>query len=118
MSEPKIVEKKWGREVILHNDTDYCCKLLVYEKQIASSQHYHKYKHETFTVLSGRFYIEWGTKKEPASLGARTFTAGAALVLEPGTVHRVRCLQAPGIIVEASSQDDPDDCVRLIPSEE
>jgi len=28
----------------------------------------------------------------------------------------VRCV-VPGVIVEASTHDDPDDCIRLVPSE-
>lgn len=109
------VDKKWGHEVIFHNE-GYCAKLLVYTKPVASSKHYHEHKHETFVVASGRFYIEWEMLDDPTCKGAREFKAGGCLVLEPRTVHHVRCIE-PGIIVEASSEDDPNDCVRLIPSE-
>ena len=104
-----ITEKSWGYEKVIYNDK-YCMKLLVYTKPgIASSLHYHERKHETFFIASGRFYIEinglvW------------LYEPGEHAVLSPGMQHRVRCLE-PGTIVEASTHDDPNDCVRLIPSE-
>lgn len=107
-----IVDKSWGREEIIHNG-DYCCKLLVYTERKFSSKHYHRKKHETFYVVSGKFVIQIG---EIAPC-VRILAPGDTVVLEPGIVHRLRCL-SPGTIVESSTHDDPDDCVRLIPSEE
>ena len=103
------VEKSWGYEEIIHNG-DYCCKKLVYEIPIASSLHYHQHKHETFFVHSGKFKIEIDGG-EPQDLAI-----GQAVILPPGTRHRIRCIE-PGMILEASTFDNPFDCVRLIPSE-
>jgi mannose-6-phosphate isomerase-like protein (cupin superfamily) len=101
-------QKTWGHEVLIHNDS-YCCKLLVYEKNIASSLHYHEFKHETFVVISGKFLV--------SRIGhMMEMLPGDRLVIPPMTPHRVRCLE-PGTIVEASSFDDPSDCVRLSLSE-
>ena len=109
---PTRIPKIWGHEVVLHNHA-YCCKLLCYDGVRTSSKHFHKEKHETFVVVRGTFDIEWeqlGTDNK----GAQKFGPGAALVLEPMTVHRVTCVDpAGGMIVEASSHDDPEDCVRL-----
>jgi quercetin dioxygenase-like cupin family protein len=102
-------DKNWGYELLIHNG-GYCMKLLVYEKPIASSLHYHERKHECFYVADGEFEIE---VNEHQPYRAK---AGYWVVLAPGTLHRIRCIKT-GIIVEASSHDDPDDCVRLIPSE-
>jgi quercetin dioxygenase-like cupin family protein len=108
------VPKMWGREVVLYNDA-YCCKLLEYDGVRTSSKHYHKEKCETFVVVRGLFSIEWGPVGGPFQ--DKRFGPGAVLHLEPGTVHRVSCLsEEGGMIVEASSHDDPDDCVRLEPS--
>ncbi len=103
-----ILSKSWGHEKLLHNGK-YCMKLLVYTKTVASSLHYHDLKHETFFIASGRFSIE------VAGI-TRTYLPGDYVEIPPGTLHRVRCLE-PGTIVEASTHDDPNDCVRLIPSE-
>jgi mannose-6-phosphate isomerase-like protein (cupin superfamily) len=102
------IEKNWGYEEIIYNG-DYCCKLLVYTKSIASSLHYHERKHETFTVLDGMFLVL-------VSGESRIMFPRECLVLPPNTEHRVRCL-APGTIVESSTHDDPADCIRLIPSD-
>jgi hypothetical protein len=110
------IPKMWGHEIILKNDS-YCCKLLVYDGVRTSSQHYHETKHETFVVVKGLFDIEWYMLDAPATKGAQRFGPGAALVLEPRTVHLVRCLDpSGGMLVEASTHDDPNDCVRLAPS--
>lgn len=103
------VEKSWGYEHIIMND-GYCCKLLVYTRPgIASSLHYHERKHETFVVGSGVFEVEKHGEK-------RVMNAGQAIIMAQGVHHRVRCIE-PGFIVEASTHDDPNDCVRLVPSE-
>jgi mannose-6-phosphate isomerase-like protein (cupin superfamily) len=112
-----IVEKSWGHEEILANGA-YCMKLLVYTRTIASSLHYHERKHETFYVASGAFKLEFGQQLEEGvrAYEIRVLKPGDHLVLPPLTIHRLRCL-APGTVVEASSHDDPNDCVRLEPSE-
>ncbi len=110
------IPKMWGREILLHNGT-YCCKLLQYDGIRTSSQHYHEKKHETFVILKGTFEIDWFMLDHPEVGDIGRHGPGACLILEPRTVHRVKCLsQEGGIIVEASSHDDPEDCVRLTPS--
>lgn len=105
----KRIEKTWGYEELIYNGK-YCCKKLVYlHPGVASSLHFHSGKHETFVVASGVFQIE--------SDGFNgTMFAGDSLILPPGTVHRIRC-KTPGVIVESSTKDNPDDCTRLEPSE-
>lgn len=108
------VEKSWGYEALIYNGA-YCTKLLVYTKRIASSLHYHEKKHEIFIVHSGKFDID---TFQPGATGAasRLYFPGDYLVLPPLTRHRIRCLE-PGTIIETSTHDDPEDCVRLVPSE-
>lgn len=104
-----MIDKSWGFERIIHNGA-YCMKLLVYTKRIASSLHYHELKHESFYVASGKFLFD-------DDLGrTQMLNPGDCIVLAPGMRHRLRCIE-PGTIVEASTRDDPQDCVRLIPSE-
>jgi len=46
---PKRVEKIWGYELWIHNDEEYCGKLLVFEKKMANfSMHYHLKKKQTY----------------------------------------------------------------------
>ena len=108
----KVIPKSWGQEEILHADANYTCKFLVYKYPIASSLHYHPNKHETFVCLSGQFRVSLGEDQKQAWI----LNTGAYLVIPPNTPHQVHC-DAPGILVEASSFDDPNDCVRLKPSQ-
>jgi oxalate decarboxylase/phosphoglucose isomerase-like protein (cupin superfamily) len=109
----EIIKKTWGYEKIIHNG-GYCMKLLVYTRPIASSLHFHKLKHECFYVVDGLFQLELVSAGGVRNV--RKMTYGATVVLPPATQHRIRCLE-PGTIVEASSHDDPEDCVRLEPSD-
>lgn len=113
-----VIEKSWGYEEIIHNG-DYCCKALVYTRTISSSLHYHPKKHETFVVASGAFEIEVHVDMGDGGVMVqkRTCMPGTTVTIHPGEAHRVRCLKI-GTIIEASTHDDPADCVRLIPSEE
>jgi hypothetical protein len=112
----QVVRKMWGREVILYNGA-YCCKLLQYDGVRTSSEHYHENKHETFVIVKGVFEIEVYHKDTPEHLNKYRMGPGAALILVPYTVHKVTCVSKDGgWIAEASSHDDPADCVRLAPS--
>ncbi|HXI67308.1 MAG TPA: cupin domain-containing protein [Steroidobacteraceae bacterium] len=111
------VPKIWGREIILH-DGDYCAKFLQYDGPYTSSEHYHQYKHETFVVTRGEFSIMWYDFNDRTDLiHTQNFKPGELLVLPPFTVHRITCTHPEGgVIFEASSVEDPNDCVRLAPS--
>ena len=52
----KHVPKGWGYEKWIVNNEKYCGKLLFFEKGKKCSWHYHKLKHETFYLHSGRIY--------------------------------------------------------------
>ena len=57
---PKRVEKKWGYELWVHNDADYCGKLLVFTKSGNKfSMHYHMIKDETWYIQKGAFQFDW-----------------------------------------------------------
>ena len=57
---PKRVEKKWGYELWVHNDNEYCGKLLVFTKdRNRFSMHYHLIKKESWYVQKGRFQFNW-----------------------------------------------------------
>jgi len=110
------VPKIWGREIIFL-ETPYCVKFLQYDGVRTSSRHYHEKKHETFVVIKGLFEIDFYSIDDPSNHSEGTYGPGAVIVLDPRTVHRVKCLSPDGgVIVEASSHDDPSDCVRLEPS--
>lgn len=110
------VPKIWGHEMIFNREP-YCVKFLQYDGVRTSSLHYHEKKHETFIILKGLFEIEFYSLDDEQNRYEGKHGPGAVFVLEPRTAHRLKCLSPTGgVIVEASSKEDPDDCVRLEPS--
>jgi mannose-6-phosphate isomerase-like protein (cupin superfamily) len=117
----RTVLKSWGREEVFV-ESPYCVKKLVYEHEgIASSLHYHERKHETFTILDGLFEVSTrrSLPKGAEILHRRYLSAGEVIEIQPGTQHQVRWLgqSETGVILECSTADDPEDCIRLAPSE-
>jgi hypothetical protein len=61
----KHVEKAWGWEKHLHNDSDFCCKLLSVNQGCSCSIHWHKKKREMFLANQGTVLVEvWPTLPE------------------------------------------------------
>lgn len=48
-----VVEKFWGKEVVIVNCDEYCGKILVLNGGYSSSYHCHEIKQETFYCLRG-----------------------------------------------------------------
>jgi len=60
ITRPKKVEKLWGYELWIHNDSQYCGKLLVFPNEGNHfSMHYHMIKNETWYVQEGAFEFHW-----------------------------------------------------------
>lgn len=105
---PKIVPKRWGREVILCNNDMYCGKFLEIQPGKSMSNHYHEIKDETFYVLEGYGTVIIDNKQ------SANFTPGAMFRMEPGMKHK---LVNPSEwillkILEVSTHDDPEDSYR------
>ena len=52
-----FIQKGWGSENWIVN-TEYCGKILKFNKDAKFSMHYHKLKEETFYVLKGKLLIK------------------------------------------------------------
>ena len=60
IKQPKRVNKKWGYELWVHNDNQYCGKLLVFtEVGNKFSMHYHMIKNETWYIQNVAFQFDW-----------------------------------------------------------
>lgn len=107
------IPKGWGKEIIFTpRFGNYCGKLLVYKKNGSiSSMHYHAKKHETFYVLSGIFKLKY-YDLETADLRSKDLKAGDTIIIPPHNPHQLFCIQA-GTIIEASTEDDPNDNFRI-----
>jgi mannose-6-phosphate isomerase-like protein (cupin superfamily) len=110
---PKRVEKKWGYELWIHNDTDYCGKLLVFNKSGDKfSMHYHMIKDETWYVQEGAFQFDWIDTEN----GERLYTQiqkGDVIEIKKGLPHQLTALTDEATIFEVSTEHFDDDSYRI-----
>jgi mannose-6-phosphate isomerase-like protein (cupin superfamily) len=110
---PKRVEKKWGYELWIHNNTDYCGKLLVFTNSGNKfSMHYHMIKDETWYVQKGAFQFDWIDTEN----GERCYTQlqeGDVVEIKKGLPHQLTSLTNEATIFEVSTQHFDDDSYRI-----
>ena len=110
---PKKVEKKWGYELWIHNDADYCGKLLVFTKSGNKfSMHYHMIKDETWYVQNGAFQFDWIDTEN----GERCYTQiqeGDVIEIKKGLPHQLTALTEEATIFEVSTQHFDEDSYRI-----
>ena len=108
--EPRRVEKPWGWEIIWAHADAYVGKILFVRAGHSLSLQFHKEKHESWYVESGRAELELGDVGQ-AILNKEVIVAGASFHFRPGTVHRVTALEDTTIL--EVSTPHLDDVVRL-----
>jgi mannose-6-phosphate isomerase-like protein (cupin superfamily) len=110
---PKRVEKKWGYELWIHNDTDYCGKLLVFSKSGNKfSMHYHMIKDETWYIQKGAFQFDWIDTEN----GERCYTQiqeGDVIEIKKGLPHQLTALTEEATVFEVSTQHFDEDSYRI-----
>ena len=110
---PKRVEKKWGYELWILNDTDYCGKLLVFTKSGNKfSMHYHMIKDETWYVQKGAFQFDWIDTEN----GERCYTQlqkGDIVEIKKGLPHQLTALTEEATVFEVSTQHFDEDSYRI-----
>jgi mannose-6-phosphate isomerase-like protein (cupin superfamily) len=110
---PKRVEKKWGYELWVHNDNEYCGKLLVFTKdRNRFSMHYHLIKKESWYVQEGRFQFNW-IDVENGKLEGATLERGQSVLIERGLPHQLIALEDNSIIFEVSTEHFDEDSYRI-----
>lgn len=110
---PKKVEKQWGYELWIHNDEEYCGKLLVFEKEGNKfSMHYHLKKKETWYVQQGSFNFLW-IDVENGILQSKIIISGESVLIERGLPHQLIALEDNSTIFEVSTQHFDEDSYRI-----
>jgi mannose-6-phosphate isomerase-like protein (cupin superfamily) len=110
---PKRVEKKWGYELWVHNDNEYCGKLLVFTKdRNRFSMHYHLIKKESWYVQEGRFQFNW-IDVENGKLEGTILEKGQSVLIERGLPHQLIALEDNSIIFEVSTEHFDEDSYRV-----
>jgi len=110
-SKPEVVEKGWGREIIFHNDEDYCGKILIFNKDAKFSTHYHLNKRETWHIRKGKLllkYFDLETAEEKEILLEKTNT----VIINRGFPHQLTALEYSEVY-EVSTIDDVNDSYRI-----
>ena len=110
---PKKVEKIWGHELWIHNDEDYCGKLLVFPKKDSHfSMHYHLKKKETWYVQSGSFQFNW-IDVENGQHDSRIIKVGDSVLINRGLPHQLIALEDNSTIFEVSTEHFDEDSYRI-----
>lgn len=93
---PERHPKGWGYEDWIANNNLYCGKLLFFNKGKKCSIHYHKDKHETFFLQSGKMQILLSDSLEDYEKGKTTtilLEKGDSLEIWSGRVHQMLALE-------------------------
>jgi len=87
----QIVDKPWGREVILSTpDLPYTAKILEINAGKRLSMQYHDEKLETLCIFSGEANIIWGQDKD--NLKTEKMIPNNGYTITPGTIHRFEAI--------------------------
>ena len=119
MSIMKYVDKGWGYEVWIANKSEYCGKLLFFEKGKKCSWHYHKLKDETFYLQSGKMVLlysdkDWVTKDNFEKHADRTLlTPGMSFHIPTGRKHQMIALEDSELF-EFSTEHFDEDSHRIV----
>lgn len=105
------VSKNWGEEIILHNGSDYCGKLLRFNRGAKFSMHFHLIKKETWYVNKGEFQLNY-INPENADKHSKILTEGMIVEIEKGNPHQLIAL-SDGEIFEVSTEHFDDDSYRI-----
>ena len=109
----KRVEKIWGYELWIHNDEEYCGKLLVFEKKMANfSMHYHLKKKETWYIQQGSFQFNW-IDVEDGQHDSRIIKVGDSVLINRGLPHQLIALEDNSTIFEVSTEHFDEDSYRI-----
>ena len=107
----RITLKKWGKEICVHNDNEYCGKLLVFNEGGKFSMHFHISKKETWYVQEGKFLLKY-INLENATRLEKELTKGMVVVVNRGAPHQLIAL-TEGVIFEVSTQHFDEDSYRI-----
>jgi mannose-6-phosphate isomerase-like protein (cupin superfamily) len=105
------IPKAWGEEIILHNGSDYCGKLLRFREGAMFSMHFHSKKTETWLINKGRFELLTIDTRN-AHRQKINLTEGDIIHIEPNTPHKLFAFEE-GEIFEVSTPHYDDDSYRI-----
>jgi mannose-6-phosphate isomerase-like protein (cupin superfamily) len=110
---PMMVEKKWGHEIWIYNDVEYCGKLLVFNKiGDRFSMHYHIQKKESWYIQKGSFKFSW-IDTETTEIHSRILLPTDVVTIERGLPHQLEALEDGATVFEVSTEHFDEDSYRV-----
>jgi mannose-6-phosphate isomerase-like protein (cupin superfamily) len=113
VTHPEKHLKGWGCEYWIVNNSDYCSKILYFEKDKRMSWHFHKVKTETFYVLSGRLILLVGQSDDIKEAQEVELKENDTFTIHRETRHQLIALEYSKVI-ETSTQHFEEDSYRII----
>ena len=107
----EIVEKGWGKEIIFVNNSEYCGKILCFNKGKKFSMHYHIQKKETWYVAKGKFILNW-IDTESGTNYCEYLNIGDVITNERGEPHQLIALEDSEVF-EVSTRHYDEDSFRI-----
>jgi len=104
-----IVDKNWGREIWIVNNENYCSKLLLLQGKKRCSIHSHKKKIESFLLISGCVYMEYGSE-------SKFMHPGDIVHISRELTHRFTGVNGISEIMEISTHHKEEDSYRITES--
>ena len=107
--------KGWGKELWVENNSQYCGKILSFNKGGKCSNHFHINKKESWYVLSGKFELTL----MDVDLGTNNscfLYIGDCITIDRGQPHQLLCLEE-GQIAEFSTPHYDSDSYRISPGD-
>jgi mannose-6-phosphate isomerase-like protein (cupin superfamily) len=113
----KKVKKKWGSELWIVNEPEYCGKLLTVKPGHRCSMHFHKNKKETFFILNGTLALTVIDLSDASSKDLMLH-AGESITLNPLTPHSFTAFGDTDCqVIEFSTHHEDSDSYRITRSE-
>lgn len=110
--EIRVVEKAWGKELVVANESGYSGKMLVIDKGRRCSHHFHIRKHETFHVLDGVVLFHIGASVVVGRNGD-IFTIPPKQIHSFGIPTGLPEFPGGGLVYEVATRDYDGDSYRL-----
>jgi mannose-6-phosphate isomerase-like protein (cupin superfamily) len=107
----KIFTKKWGYELWIHNDEQYCGKILHFNEGAKFSMHFHIIKNETWYVSKGKLLLK-AINPINADRAEVELNVGDIIEIPKGSPHQLIAIEESDVF-EISSQHHEFDSYRI-----
>ena len=108
-----FVKKGWGHEDWIYNGSDYCGKILFFEKGKKCSFHWHEIKDKVLYLHSGKIIMKFSQEDELPNAQECVLVTGMAFRVTPGLRHQM-IAEEDSLIYEFSTYHEDSDSYRVV----